>query len=288
MQNLWAFLTRHFHWLLFLFLEAVSAVMLLRYNSYQGSVWVSSANAVTGKLYDWEASVTQFFSLVRVNEELTERNIFLERQLDKLRVQYADLTDDTTAVERAELDILERYELIPAKVVSNDIDHADNLITIDKGRVDGVGPDMGVSSGNGLVGVVYLVGDHYSVVIPVLNSRSRISCSIRGRDYFGYLSWTGGDPTRAYVDGIPRHAKFRKGDWVETSGYSSIFPHGVSVGRIEKIFNSRDGLSYRLQVHLSTDFANLRNVCVIKDREAAERMRMKAAAQDSLMLLPKK
>jgi len=287
-QNLWAFIVRHFHWFLFLVLEAVSVAMLFRYNSYQGSVWVSSANAVTGKVYEWQADVEKYFSLTWVNAELTERNLFLEQQIDKLRRQYRDLTDDTTAVERAELATLGQLELIPAKVVANSVDRPDNLITIDKGRADGVEPDMGVACGNGLVGVVYLAGEHYAVVLPALNNRSRISCSIRGRDYFGYLTWTGGDPSRAYVEDIPRHAKFRKGDWVETSGYSSIFPHGVSVGRIEKIFNSRDGLSYRLQVHLSTDFACLRDVCVIKDKGMAERMRLKEAALDSLQLMPVK
>ncbi|MBR1933360.1 MAG: rod shape-determining protein MreC [Prevotella sp.] len=288
MQNLWAFLVRHFHWLLFLLLEAVSVFMLFSFNSYQGSVWISSANFVAGKLYEWQSGVEQYFSLTDVNEQLTQRNLFLERQVDRLRQQYADVTDDTTVVERTELATLEQYELIPAKVVSNSVNRPDNLITIDRGRADGVEPDMGVACGTGLVGVVYLASDHYAVVLPVLNNRSRISCSIRGRDYFGYLAWSGGDPSRAYVEDIPRHAKFRKGDWVETSGYSSIFPHGVSVGQIEKIFNSRDGLSYRLQVHLSTDFACLRNVCVIKDKGMAERMRLKEAAQDSLSLMPVK
>ena len=52
MQNLLALLTRYFHWLLFLLLEVASVVLLFRYNSYQGSVWVSSANSVVGKLYE--------------------------------------------------------------------------------------------------------------------------------------------------------------------------------------------------------------------------------------------
>ena len=104
----------------------------------------------------------------------------------------------------------------------------------------------------------------------------------------GYLTWNGGDPSRAYVEDVPRHARLRKGDWMETSGYSSIFPHGVSVGTIEKIYNSPDGLSYRLLVHLSTDFANLRDVCIINDKNMAERMRLKEAANDSLMLMPVK
>lgn len=54
------------------------------------------------------------------------------------------------------------------------------------------------------------------------------------------------------------------------------------VGQIEKVFNSPDGLSYRLQVKLATDFANLRDVCVINDESVAEQSRLLRAAQDSI------
>ena len=143
---------------------------------------------------------------------------------------------------------------------------------------------MGVASGTGLVGVVYLAGKHYSVIIPILNKQSRISCAIRGHEYFGYLSWSGGSPVEAYLEDVPRHAIFRKGDWVETSGYSSIFPPGISVGRIMAIYNSTDGLSYRLKIHLSTDFACLRDVYVINDKGIREQRLLMEAAQDSLSL----
>ncbi len=282
MRNLLEFLSKYYHWLLFLVLEVVSFVLLFQYNSYQGSVWFSTSNAVVGKVYEVDAAIESFFSLTKVNENLTQRNFYLERQVNQLRRLYADMTRDTTAAERAELEFLGRYELIPAKVVSNSIDRADNLMTIDRGRKDGVEVDMGVACGNGVVGVVYLVSDHYSVVMPVLNCHSRISCSIRHRGYFGYLKWSGGDASIAYVEDVPRHAKFKRGDWVETSGYSSIFPPGVLVGKIVEVYNSRDGLSYKLKVHLSTDFGNVRDVCVISDKGIAERTRLMEAARDSM------
>lgn len=288
MQNLLTFLVRHFHWLLFIVLEAVSVVLLFSYNSYQGSVWISSANAVAGKVYEWQADVTNYFTLSRVNEQLTLHNLQLEQQLDELRQRYEEMNADTTLQERTELKNLAQYRLIPAKVVGNSLDRPDNLITIDKGSRDGIETDMGVACGSGIVGVVYLVGDHYSVVLPVLNNRSRISCAIRGSGYFGYLRWSGGDPGYAYVDDIPRHAKLIKGAWIETSGYSSIFPHGVSVGTIDKAYNSPDGLSYQLKVKLSTDFGNLRDVCVIADKSMAQRMHLEEAARDSLMLKTQK
>ena len=282
MRNLLEFLSKYYHWLLFAVLEVTSFVLLFQFNSYQGSVWFSSANAVVGKLYELESSIESFFSLTKVNKDLTLRNFYLERQVNQLSRLYYDLTKDTTIAERNELEFLSRYKLIPANVVSNSVDRNDNLMTIDRGSKDGVEKDMGVACGNGVVGVVYLVSDHYSVVMPVLNYHSRISCAIRRRGYFGYLKWQGGDANIAYVEDVPRHAKFKRGDWVETSGYSSIFPPGVLVGKIIEVYNSRDGLSYRLKVQLTTDFGNVRDVCVISDKGIAERTRLMEAARDSL------
>ena len=289
MRNLLDFLKEYYHWFLFLLLEVASGFLLFQFNSYQGSVWFSSANVVVGKVYELDSSIRSFFSLKRVNEELSLRNFYLERQVTQLRRLYSDLTNDTTIMERQELEVLSRFRLVPAKVVSNSLEKTDNFITIDKGRADGVEKDMGVACGNGVVGVVYLTSDHYSVVIPVLNvTSSRISCAIRGRGYFGYLQWYGGDPTVAYVEDIPRHARFKKGDWVETSGYSAIFPQGVLVGKIEKIFNSVDGLSYRLKVRLSTDFGCLRDVYVISDKSVEEQLQLLKAAKDSITMTPNK
>ena len=223
-----------------------------------------------------------------MDKELALRNIYLERQVDQLRRLYTDLTKDTTVMERDELQFLSQYKLIPAKVVDNSLNREENLMTIDKGRADGVEVDMGVACGNGVVGVVYLVSEHYSVVIPVLNaSSSRISCSIRNRGYFGYLRWYGGDPSVAYVEDVPRHAKFSLGEWVVTSGFSSIFPSGVLVGKIEQVYNSHDGLSYKLKVRLSTDFGCVRDVCVISDKSIAERAVLMQAARDSINIKQK-
>ena len=283
MRNLLDFLIKYHHWFVFILLEVTSGVLLFQYNSYQGSVWLSSSNAIVGKIYEWESGLLQYFSFREANEQLTMRNFYLERQVDQLRRLYADLTKDTTVMERNELKFLSQYQLIPAKVMDNSVNRIDNLMTIDKGRADGVEVDMGVACGNGAVGVVYLTSEHYSVVIPLLNATSsRISCSIRNRDYFGYLHWYGGDPSVAYVEDVPRHAKFKLGEWVVTSGFSTIFPSGVLVGKIEKAYNSSDGLSYKLKVRLSTDFGRVRDVCVISDKSIAERALLMQAARDSI------
>ena len=285
MKNLLDFLSRHYHWAIFVVLEIISMVLLTQYNTYQGSVWFSTANVVVGKVYEGTSKLTSFFSLTKANEDLARRNFYLERQVTQLRRLYGEATQKEDAKDRQQIDTLRSYQLLSAKVISSELDKVNNLMTIDKGSADGVEEGMGVVCGKGIVGVTYLTSAHYSVVIPVLNGRSsRISCAIRGHDYFGVLRWYGGDAGHAFVEDIPRHARFKKGDWVETNGYSSIFPAGVLVGQIVEVYNSRDGLSYKLKVRLSTDFGNLRDVMVITDKTIAERMQLMRAAQDSLKL----
>ena len=282
MHNLVEFLAKYNHWFLFIVLEVISMVLLFQFNNYQGSVWFTSANAVAGKVYEADAQVKSYFNLSTVNAELTQRNLQLEQQVKFLEESLLDKTADSLTMANRQMQYLSQFGLVPAKVISNSLDKTDNLITIDKGRADGIHKDMGVACGNGVVGSVYLVSEHYSIVIPVLNSQSNISCTIQKRGYFGYLRWKGGSSDIAYVEDIPRHAHFRKHDKVVTSGYSSIFPPGIMVGEIQQVYNSKDGLSYRLKVKLSVDFGKLRDVCVINDKAMEERIELLRAAQDSI------
>lgn len=282
MHNLTEFLTKYFHCFLFLLLEVVSLVLMFRFNNYQGSVWFTSANYVAGIIYEQESKLLSFFSLGEANEALTKRNLELEQEVKSLSAQLFDKTKDSTYLKRGQFRLLEKYHLIQAKVVDNSIDRSDNFMTINVGSADGVKKDMGVACGDGIVGIVYLVGSHYSVVIPLLNSKSNVSCAISGRDYFGYIKWNGGPSNIAYLDDVPRHARFKIGDRVVTSGYSAVFPAGLLVGKVKKVFNSQDGLSYSLQIELSTNFANLRDVCVINEPELDVRKQLLQAAQDSI------
>ena len=270
MNNLLDFIRKYCYVLLFLLFETLSMVLLFRFNSYQGSVWFCAANsgvAAAGGLYE---DVKSYLHLKDVNRELTDQNLALQRETELLRQALKDATKDSTLTERLMQNRLKGFELIPATVVSNSAERADNYLVIDKGTQHGVRPEMGVVGGGGVVGIVYLAGPHHSLVIPVTNRKSSISCRVRGQNYFGYLQWDGKSMLSAYVDDVPRYAKVRVNQAVETSGYSAVFPPGIFVGRIREIRNSADGQSYRLDITLGTDFANLRDVSVVATPYKAE------------------
>ena len=138
MNNLFDFILRYISWFVFLICEIISLVLLFTYNNYQGSIWMSSANVVTGKVYEVNAGVEQFFSLTDINEQLSKRNLYLEQRVQDLTSQIAAKTGDSALMKLENYELMKKFNLISAKVVSNSISKRDNLITIDKGEADGV------------------------------------------------------------------------------------------------------------------------------------------------------
>ncbi len=263
MRNLLNFLLKYNYWFLFILLEVICFVLLFRFNNYQQSVYFTSANVVTGKVYEVSGSVSSYFHLKSANEDLLDRNMLLEQQITNLENALRDRQVDSVTINSIRNLDNKEYQIFKAHVIRNSLNQADNYITLDKGSSSGIRPEMGVVDGNGVVGIVYKTSPNYSLVISVLNSKSSISCKIAGSEYFGYLKWEHGDSRYVYLKDLPRHAEFNLGDTVVTSGYSTVFPAGVMVGTIDDMSDSNDGLSYLLKIKLATDFGKLSDVRVI-------------------------
>lgn len=270
MRNLLDFLQRNNHFFVFLLLEALSFALMFRFNSYHGSVCFTAANSAVAKVDGLFQQTAAFLRLSEVNGELTKSNIRLQEENNALRDALADATRDTTLTEHLMREKLAGYDMLPAKVVSNGCGRANDFLVIDRGESDGVRPEMGVVGGGGVVGIVYLTGSHNSLVIPITNRKSSVSCRVRGQGYFGFLQWDGTSRRRATLDEVPRYARVKPGDVVETSGYSAVFPPGIFVGRVRSVGNSSDGQSFKLDVVLGTNFANLRDVAVVTTPYKAE------------------
>ena len=268
-------ITAYVHWVLFLLLEVLSGFLLFQYNHYQGSIWFTQANIVAAQVHEWEARVLSYLNLPAENAALVRRNIILQQQNDALRHKNISQLDNRTISQldtslNRQIVKLSDCQMIEAHIIDNSVRKRDNMIVIDKGSNDGVEPEMGVVSGTGVVGIVSSVTAHHALVMSILNSHSSISCRLRGTEYFGYLKWKGGNPLRASMDDVPHHAHIKKGDIVETSGFSAVFPAGIFLGKVAEIKNSRDGMAYELEILLSTDLANIRHVAVINNHSKAE------------------
>ena len=280
MRNLLNFLIKYNYWFLFLLLEVASFILLFRFNHYQQSVYFTSANGVAGKVYEISGGITSYFHLKTANEDLLDRNMWLEQRLSFLENVLKENGLDSARLYSMERLAPTEYQIFKANVIKNSLNKADNYITLDRGTTEGIRPEMGVVDANGVVGIVYKTSPHYSLVIPLLNSKSSISCKIVGSDYFGYLKWEGGNSRFAYLKDLPRHAEFNLGDTVVTSGYSTVFPEGVMVGTVDDMSDSHDGLSYLLKIKLATDFGKVSNVRVISRNGQDEQKALESRADE--------
>ena len=274
MRNLLNFFLKYNYWFLFILLEVISFALLFRFNNYQGSAFFTSSNQLAGMVYEAANNVTGYFHLKSINDDLVQKNVELELQMEHLRSALMELTADSAGLEKMKSDALKGYDIYRADVINNSLTHVDNYITIDKGENDGIRPEMGVINGNGVVGIVYQTSANYSVVIPILNSKSSISCKIKRSDYFGFLKWDGGASEYATVKDMPRHSLLSLGDTIVTSGHSAVFPGGIPIGTVEDMSDSHDGLSYLLKVKLFTDFGRLNDVRVIAQKGQEEQIEL--------------
>lgn len=228
------------------------------------SVFLTSANAVSSSLYEAQTEVTGYFNLKSINQSLQARNAILENELLNLQYELANYKTILSDINRLDSSI-NRFDYVAATVLNNSVNHPRNYFSINRGSNDGIKTGMGVVDQNGVVGIVNVTGKHTSRVISLLNETQRFSVKLKGSPYVGSLNWKGDDPTIAYVEEIPRHAKYNIGDTIVTSGYSMTFPEGIPVATVLNRVKGNDDNFFIFKVRLNPDFRTLSTVRVIKD-----------------------
>ena len=192
------------------------------------------------------------------NARLENEVLNLKHQLAEYTTLYDDSLNSTIASQP-------RFDYVAATVLNNSIRHPKNYFSINRGEADGIKTGQGVVDHNGVVGIVNVVGPHTARIISLLNETQRFSVKLKDTDFIGSLSWKGGDPSIAYMEELPRHAKYHVGDTVVTSGYSMAFPSDIVVGTVMNRIKGADDNFFILKVKLNSDFKSLGTVRVIKD-----------------------
>lgn len=279
MRNLINFLIQYSVVFLFLLLEIISFTLIVKNQGYQKSVFLTSSNSVVSGLYQVSNSVFEFFKLSAANERLSEENAALINEIIDLQNRlstYAPHKEDSLHFKiPAEME----YKLISAKVINNSTDKIQNYITINKGTRDGIKPDMGVISEEGVVGIVKTVSPKFSVIIPILNQNIKINSKFKKSNYSGPLVWNGKDYRYAKLTDIARHVEFSLGDSLITSGFTSTFPEGIPVGTIEDFNIKESEPYYNIQVKLAVNFRTLSHVKIINYLNYEEQRSLEKAAQ---------
>lgn len=265
MLKLLLFLKRIHYALLFIALEAIAISVFLHGNIYQKARIAGASSRLVSGVYDKIADVSGYFGLRAENDRLTAEIARLRSEMSAHR--HADsLSGRTDSVSG-----LQYYQYQPARVIRNSISKRENYLTIDRGSLDGVEPEMALVSDDGIVGYVVHCSDHFSVAVSILNAREfRTSGCIKGSDFAGSIYWDGLSHREVILDEIPKYADMQVGDTVVTTNYSYIFPPDQPIGTVQS-FEMVNGTFYKVRVRLFADLAKLRYVYAVRYLEQEER-----------------
>ena len=263
MNNLRELIRRYFHLLVFLILQIFAIVLIYKNSNYQHFVISTTMQNITGPVQNFANLFYKQFRYSSENEYLIQQNIELLREKDNMFIFSEDLVYSVFLGEGKNKRRM--YEYTSAHVVFSTINKTNNYIIIDKGKNEGITPDMAVLSPNGVVGVVSDVSNNFSTVIPLLNPNSRVSAKIIPINQIGTVVWVDNDPSIAQVTDIPQHLMVSVGDSVITSGYSDVYPKDILLGTVIEKFDNPNNSFLTIKIRLATDFRNLHNVYLVSN-----------------------
>lgn len=265
----------------FIFLQIIALVLIFSKNAMQQS-WIAGQSAA---MNSWVSGYidegVSYLKLKQINEDLVAQNKALMTQL------YGK-EGGKNPVFRKVHDTLgggQIYTFVDGEIVFNSINRRNNYFTINRGRRDGVLPQMGVMAPKGIAGIVINSTESYALVQSVLSvNKIRINASLKNSGYFGTLTWNGDNSRVMHLADIPKYVALKVGDTVVTDGKSAIFPKGVMIGTIAGYSVDNKTGFWDISVELSEKMGALSKVFVVKNLKKAEVQRI----QDTLQTVIKK
>jgi rod shape-determining protein MreC len=220
-----------------------------------------AVDAVFAPVGDWIDGLTSASSI-------KSENARLKRELDEARGQSERAraaTEENKALKRLlDLPFVDDADAIAAEVVDGAPGNFEFTVQIGKGSNDGVGVDMPVVTGAGLVGRVTDVARDRATVLLIKDPRSGVGVRIEKSQTTGVLKGRA-DSDTLRVEFVDPNASVTEGELVYTSGLqNSPFPSAVPIAKVSKVAKARGDLQQDILVEPLVDFSSLDYVKVLR------------------------
>ena len=264
MRSLLNFLERFNSLIIFLILEGVAIYFITTRSYYHNTKVVNGARWLTHGMEVKISDTKSYLYLKEINENLANENTTLRNSINRL------LRNDNSVFFSISDSVYQQvYQYTSARLTSNSVNKQYNFFTINKGARSGLTTEMAVIADGGVAGVISGCSENFSIVMSLINLDFKLSARIRSNGYFGSLMWDGQDYRTAILHDIPQHVTVSVGDTIETTGYSAIFPEGVTIGVITD-YEKPGSDFYMIKVRLKTDFKKLHYVDVVANKRKEE------------------
>ena len=208
-------------------------------------------------------SVRGLGGLVEENKRLSQEVVRLlaqQRENKVLQRENEDLRRQLGFVARAAED------LVAGEVVSRSRDGWWSTLRINKGASDGLKPEQAVISMDGLVGKTVSVSERTADVLLLSDPTCRVAAQILRTGSFGLVagrgpSWDGQVVCR--MEFINKNVPIVPGDEVITSGLGGVFPKGLLIGYVDRVYTDRTGLYQYADIISQADLGLLQYVFAV-------------------------
>ena len=266
MRKLFEFIRSIYVVVLFVALEVAAISYYAHSTHYTQARLLARSNQVAGGVHGFFAGIRRYFSLGHENRLLLGRVAQLEERL----AQYEAETN--ARLDSYMQDIGEsKYRFVTASVVANTVNRAQNLITLNRGRQDGVVEEMAVLSPDGaMAGYVVDCTERYAVAMSVLNTSFRASGKLADAEYYGSIYWDGLDQNVVILGELSKYADPKPGQEVVTTGFSQYFPADVLIGWVESAELNETRTAFKVRVRLAAEMSRLTDVILVENRDLTE------------------
>lgn len=244
----------------FIALEVLSVILISNNSVVQHSQLASTIQTVNNFFLEKQSSVQAYAGLRQENAKLADENAAL-----RLRIEELSLLTETYPTPDSAITAQSRYNFLAAKVINNTVNRQHNFLILDKGTEDGVTEGMGVVTSLGVIGIITTCDERYCKVKSLLDVDQKISGKLLKDNNLGLIIWGGISTSTVSMTEIPTHTDIAPGDTVVTSGYSSIFPQGIPIGRVDVA--KSDGVSVVATLSLFENFHSLQYVYIVKNAD---------------------
>jgi rod shape-determining protein MreC len=258
-RNIFLFISRYLNFLLFVILQVICITLIVQYSKYHQAIFGSTANQITGNINSRFDRVEYYFQLKKTNDSLVKANERLYNLLSN-NFNLPD-TNNRQRIDSIRLDSIEafrQFTYLSGKVVSNAVNTQNNFLVLSGPQVAQMRIGMGVvDQANAAVGVISDVSEGYAVVMSLLHKDSKINGKILKTGETGTVTWDGKYPNLLTLNDIPKSTKLAKGDTIITSGFSTFFPRGLLLGRVEAIYPDKSTNNVKVAIRTAANFYNI-------------------------------
>ncbi len=156
------------------------------------------------------------------------------------------------------------HKMLPAEIIGRDPSGWFKTILVDKGTRDGVVPDAGVITPDGVVGHVVEAGLTSSKVLLITDINSYIDARIKRTGTHGIV--VGKGEQACYLSYVLKTEEVLPGDTIISSGINAVYPKGILIGTVTHAAGDSSGFFQSIELLPAVTFSKLHEVLIVLRR----------------------